>query len=81
MSNITEAADTPGESQDTAISKPRQGDQIMKIARQHRVQIRQDCALLETLAHFNVTEAIPPELYGAVAEVLTFLHRIETAKQ
>jgi flagellar biosynthesis protein len=52
--------------------------QIVNSARQHRVKLRQDPALVEALAYFNVTDSIPPELYRSVAEILTFLQQLET---
>ena len=50
---------------------------ILAAAEEHGVPVEQDDALLEMLATCEVGEEIPPELYEAVAELLTWLHRLE----
>lgn len=50
---------------------------ILAAAEEHGVPVEEDDALLEMLATCEVGEEIPPELYEAVAELLTWLHRLE----
>ncbi len=50
---------------------------ILAAAEEHGVPVEEDEALLELLAGCDVGEEIPPELYEAVAELLTWLYRLE----
>ena len=50
---------------------------ILAAAEEHGVPVEEDDALLEMLATCEVGEEIPPEVYEAVAELLTWLHRLE----
>jgi len=50
---------------------------ILSAAAEHGVPIEEDEALLELLASCDVGDEIPPELYEAVAELLTWLYRLE----
>jgi flagellar biosynthesis protein len=52
-------------------------EEIIKLARQHKVPLRADPALVGTLATLDLGEHIPPELYRAVAEVLAFIYRLQ----
>ena len=51
-------------------------DRIVEIAREHDVPIRPDPDLSALLAHMEVGQVIPPELYPLVAEVLAFVYRL-----
>ena len=53
-------------------------DQILAVARRHSVPIREDKALAGALAHLDVGSYIPPEMYRAVAEVLSWVYRMES---
>ncbi len=50
---------------------------ILAAALEHGVPVEEDEALLELLAGCDVGDEIPPELYEAVAELLTWLYRLE----
>jgi flagellar biosynthesis protein len=52
-------------------------DEILLTARRNGVPLRQDVALVQALSQHDVGSAIPPELFRAVAEVLSFVHRLE----
>ncbi len=52
-------------------------DQILNIAKKHKVPIREDRALANALSSLNLGSYIPPEMYRAVAEVLAFVYRLE----
>ena len=50
--------------------------EIMRIARENDIPLRDDPALAEALATLSVGERVPPELFRAVAEVLAFVSRV-----
>jgi flagellar biosynthesis protein len=54
-------------------------EQILRRARDSGVPIHQSALLAEALTRFEVDQAIPPSLYVAVAEVLAWAYRLETA--
>jgi type III secretion system FlhB-like substrate exporter len=56
-------------------------DTILGEARQRRIQLRPDPLLIETLAHHNVVDSIPPELFSTVAEIMKFIERLESAHE
>lgn len=49
-------------------------EQILELARQHDVPIRQDRDLVQVLSRLDLEEEIPPQLYRAVAEILAFIY-------
>ena len=56
-------------------------ERILKLAEEHDIPVREDPDLLQLLAGVQVGESIPEELYGVVAEVLTFLYRVNTSME
>lgn len=52
-------------------------EQILEKAAENNIPIQNDPALAELLGQLNINEAIPEELYGAVAEVLAFIYQID----
>ena len=50
---------------------------ILAAAAEHGIPVEEDEALLGLLAECEVGEEIPPELYEAGAELLTWLYRLE----
>ena len=50
---------------------------ILAAALEHGVPVEEDAALLGLLAGCELGEEIPAELYEAVAELLTWLYRVE----
>lgn len=48
---------------------------IKDLARQYGIPIRRDDDLVELLAQVEIDREIPPELYSAVAEVLSWIYR------
>ena len=51
-------------------------DTILAIAREHDVPVNEDPELTEVLAHVQLGEEIPAELYLAVAQVIAFAYRL-----
>ncbi|MBD3421107.1 MAG: hypothetical protein GF398_13405 [Chitinivibrionales bacterium] len=48
---------------------------IKEIAAQHGIPLYQDDDLVNLLAQVDIDQEIPPELYAAVAEVLSWIYR------
>ena len=51
-------------------------EEILRIARESDVPLRQDPALAGALATLDIGAQIPPELFRAVAEVLAFVYKM-----
>ncbi len=49
---------------------------ILDIARRHNIPVHRDTDLAEVLVRLDLGDLIPPELYRAVAEVLSYLYRM-----
>jgi flagellar biosynthesis protein len=52
-------------------------DQIIAIARANGIPIREDPILVQALSQVEINQAIPPELYEIVAEVLAYIYRLK----
>lgn len=51
-------------------------EKILEIARAHKVPIREDKNLIQVLSRLELEQEIPPEVYRAVAEILSFIYRL-----
>jgi len=51
-------------------------EQIIKVAKEHDVPIRQDAALVEILEKLDIDSVIPLEAYTAVAEILNYVYKV-----
>lgn len=51
-------------------------ERILELARSAKVPVHEDALLAETLGKVGVDRPIPPELYQAVAEVISFVYRL-----
>ena len=51
-------------------------EEILRVARENDVPLRQDPALAGALATLDIGRQIPPELFRAVAEVLAFVYKM-----
>jgi len=49
--------------------------QIIKIAKEHGVEIKQDANLVEILSALELDEFIPLEAYAATAEILRYIYK------
>ncbi|MGI4788379.1 MAG: EscU/YscU/HrcU family type III secretion system export apparatus switch protein [Janthinobacterium lividum] len=54
----------------------RVAEEILRIAQENDIPLRQDAALAGALATLDVGQQVPPELFRAVAEVLAFVYKI-----
>lgn len=66
----------PGAPRVVAKGKGAVGEKIIETARANGVPIEENAALAAALAEVELGEEIPPELYKAVAEVLSFILRL-----
>jgi flagellar biosynthesis protein len=55
--------------------------QIISLAKKNGIPIHEDAALASALSSVNINEEIPPELYVVVAEVLSYLYRIQARRR
>lgn len=51
-------------------------ERIIELAREHGIPVKDDPDLVEVLSRLDLNEAIPPELYVVVAELLAFVYRL-----
>ena len=54
-------------------------ERIIDIAKEHGIHTYSDPDLVEVLSAVEIDREIPKELYRAVAEVLAFVYRLNTA--
>lgn len=50
---------------------------ILDLAREAHVPVHEDAALAEALEKVGIERPIPPELYEAVAEVISFVYQLK----
>ncbi len=53
-------------------------EEIMKIAREHGIAVKEDSDLIEFLSVLDLYKEIPRELYMAVAEILAFVYYLNS---
>jgi len=54
-------------------------DQIIASAKENNIPIQEDPGLVQLLGQLEINEAIPEDLYQAVAEVFAFVYRLDKA--
>lgn len=64
----------------TATGKGRVAENIIELAKEHGVPVKDDPDLVEVLASLEIDQAIPPEIYVAVAELLAFVYSANAGK-
>ncbi len=55
-------------------------EKIIELAKEHGVPIKDDPDLVEVLSQLDIDKAIPPEVYVAVAEILSFVYSLNSKK-
>ena len=70
----TEGSDAP---EVVATGRGEIASKILAAAEEAGVPVRRDPALVEALGKLDVGQAIPPELYIAVAEALVWAYRLD----
>ena len=59
----------------TAAGRGKIAEQIMELARENGINIREDAALSEMLATIEIDSPIPSEAFMAVAEILSYVYK------
>jgi flagellar biosynthesis protein len=52
-------------------------DRILELAHSAKVPVHEDAVLAEALGKIGMDRPIPPELYQAVAEVISFVYKLQ----
>ena len=63
----------------TAKGKGYIAQQIIELAKQHNIEIREDSDLVGLLAKIDLNTPIPLEAYAAVAEILAYVYKANQA--
>lgn len=63
-----------------ASGKGELAEKILQKAKEADVPVHRDDSLADTLSKLDIGEAIPPELYEVVAEILLFVDRMDKIK-
>jgi len=63
-----------------ATGKGEVAERIIETAKENNVPFYQDHKLAETLSKLEIGDAIPPELYDVVAEILVFVDDMDRLK-
>ncbi|CBE68773.1 MAG: FhlB domain-containing protein [Candidatus Methylomirabilis oxygeniifera] len=63
-----------------ASGRGRIAEQIIALAKAHGIYVKQDPELVEVLSRLDIGDAIPPELYAVVAEILAFVYRVNAKR-
>jgi len=56
-------------------------DRIIEKAKENDVPVHKDDKLADTLSRLEIGDAIPPELYEAVAEILVFVDAMDKIRE
>jgi flagellar biosynthesis protein len=70
------APETGGPPQLVAKGEGFLAQEILRVARENDIPLRQDPALAGALATLDIGQQIPAELFRAVAEVLAFVYKM-----
>ena len=54
-------------------------ERIKEVAQANGIPLRRDDDLVELLAQIDIDREIPPELYSAIAEILSWIYKANTA--
>ena len=61
----------------TGFGKGQIAEKILKVAEENRVPFYEDPSLVELLSKLDINSEIPPALYTIVAEVLSFVYKLD----
>ncbi|OQY08193.1 MAG: flagellar biosynthesis protein FlhB [Fusobacteriia bacterium 4572_132] len=56
-------------------------EKIIEIAEENGINIKKDKNLLEILYKMDIAEEIPEELYEVMAEILTYIYRLDEKRR
>ena len=60
----------------TATGEGAIAEEILRIAREHDIPLKEDALLAELLSDLNLGEEIPPMLYRVIAEVIAYAYLV-----
>ncbi|WP_035778949.1 EscU/YscU/HrcU family type III secretion system export apparatus switch protein [Butyrivibrio sp. MC2013] len=63
-----------------ASGKGKIAERIIEEAKENNIPLHKDDKLADTLSRLDIGEAIPPELYNVVAEILVFVDAMDKIK-
>lgn len=63
----------------TAKGRGAVAEKIIELAREAGVPVKEDADLVEILSHLDLNEAIPPDSYVIVAEILAWVYRLNNS--
>ena len=69
----------PEPPQIVAVGRGHIADEIVRVAKEHGIPLHEDPGLVQALAALDVSEYIPRELYAVVAEILSYVFRVDSA--
>ncbi len=69
----------PEPPQVVAIGRGHMAEEILRLAKENGIALHEDAGLVEALAMLDVSDYIPRELYAVIAEILSYVFRVDTA--
>lgn len=61
----------------TGFGKGHIAEKILKVAEDHRIPFYEDPSLIDLLSKLEIQSEVPPQLYSLVAEVLSFVYKLD----
>ena len=61
----------------TGFGKGQIAEKILKVAEENKIPFYEDASLVELMAKLAINSEIPPTLYNVVAEVLSFVYKLD----
>lgn len=61
----------------TGFGKGQIAEKILKVAEDNKVPFYEDSSLVELLSKLAINSEIPPSLYNVVAEILSFVYKLD----
>ncbi|MBU9714572.1 EscU/YscU/HrcU family type III secretion system export apparatus switch protein [Evansella tamaricis] len=56
-------------------------EEIIRRAKEENIPIQEDASLVEILSQLEMNERIPPALYEVVAEVFSFIYKLDQSQK
>jgi flagellar biosynthesis protein len=69
----------PDPPQVVAIGRGHLAQEIIRVAKDNGIALHEDAGLVEALAMLDVSDYIPRELYAVIAEILSYVFRVDAA--
>jgi flagellar biosynthesis protein len=69
----------PEPPQVVAIGRGHMAEEILRVAKENGIPLHEDPGLVEALAMLDVSDYIPRELYAVIAEILSYVFRVDSA--